>query len=80
MKPHFGDLTWAMLQKFWSDFVPICFPDQIETFGKASVLILVGKITALIWVIWEASDTWTDPDFQVRFFLMVFPTDSTETL
>ena len=51
MQPRFGDLTWTTPQKFWSDFVPSCFPYQIETLGKFSVLILTGRISALIWII-----------------------------
>ena len=63
MQPPFGDLTWSTAQKFWSDFVPCCFPYQIEHFGKVSVLILMGRISAVISAIWVGSDTWTDPDF-----------------
>ena len=40
----------------------------------------MGKISALIWVIWVGSDAWSDQDFWVRFYVTVFPTDSTETL
>ena len=76
MQPRFGDLTWTTPQKFWSDFVPSCFPYQIKTFGKVSVLILMGRISALIWVIWVGSDTWTDPDFRVRFYVTMFPDSS----
>ena len=39
------------------------FPYQIETLGKFSVLILMGRIRALNWVIWVESDTWTDRNF-----------------
>ena len=73
MQPRFGDLTWATSQKFWSDFVPNCFSYQIETLGKVSILILMGRISALNWVIWVGSDTWTDSDFKVRFYVTVFP-------
>ena len=74
---RFGDLTCKTPRKFWSDFVPSCFPYQIETFDKVSALILMGGISALIWVIWVGSDTWTDPDFWVRFYVTMFAADST---
>ena len=63
LKPCFGVLNWATSQKFWSDLVPSCFPYQIETFGKVSVLMLMGRISVVIWIIWVRSDTWTEPDF-----------------
>ena len=65
MQPRFGDLTWTTPQKFCSDFVPSCFPYQIETFGKVLVLILMGRISVLNWV---GSDAWTD----LVFFGQVF--------
>ena len=49
------------------------FPYQKETLGKVSVLILMGRIRALNWVIWVGSDTWIGPDFQVRFYVTMFP-------
>ena len=80
LKPRFGDLTWTTPQKFWSDFVTSCFPYQIETLGKVSILILMGRVSALNRVIWVYSDTWTDPDFRVRFNVTVLPTASTVSL
>ena len=76
MQPRFGDLTWTTPQKFCSDFVPSCFPYQIETFGKVLVLILMGRISSIIWVIWMGSDTQADTNFQVRFYVMMFPDHS----
>lgn len=40
----------------------------------------MGKISALIWIIWVGSDTQWDTDFWVRFYVTVFPTSSKETL
>ena len=39
------------------------FPYQIETLGKVSVLILMGRISALNWVIMVESDIWTGSNF-----------------
>ena len=69
-------LTWKTPQKFWSDFVPSCFPYQKETFGKVLVLILMGRISSIIWVIWVGSDIQADTNFQVRFYVMMFPDHS----
>ena len=63
MQPRFGDLPWTTPYKFFSDFVPSCFPYQIGTLGKVSVLILMGRSSALNWVIWVGSDTWTRSGF-----------------
>ena len=71
MDPRFGDLKQRR---------QICFQYQVETFGKISLLILVRRIRALIWVNWVESDTWADLDFWVIFYVTVFPTDSVETL
>ena len=49
------------------------FPISNRNFGKVSVSILMGRISALNWVIWVGSDTWTDSDFKVRFYVTVFP-------
>ena len=67
MQPRFGDLTCTTPRRFWSDFASNCFPYETETLGKVSVLILMGRISALNWVIWVGSDTCTDPDFRSDF-------------
>ena len=63
MQPRFDDLTWTRPRNFGQVLYQVASHIKLKIWAKFQVLIFVGKISALNWVIWEGSDTWTEADF-----------------